>query len=196
MSYLIYDYSPYSLSPKILKAIGLLIACSAQTEDIFEQAIAGALGLDFEYGMAVTTHMPMPLRLSVLRSAAEIRIDDLDALDELDDLLEEIEQAFGKRNAIAHHQWCSDPKTGATFTVKETARVSVQADLLPMSVDQIESDALFIYNAGLRLFQFLKTRGLQPPVPPSARPRGHKSKAARKERRKKLLSAKGNRANP
>ena len=185
-----YDYSPYNLPPEILRAIGLLIACSAQTEDIFKSAVAGCLGLDYEYGVAATTHMPMPLRLSVLRSAAEIRIDDLDILDELDDLIGLIEEAFSKRNAVAHHQWCSDPQAGETFTVKETARTSVQVDLLPMTVDKIESDALFIYDTGLKLFKFLNVRGLQPPIPSGRRPRAHKRKAVRKERRKNLLAAK------
>lgn len=179
-----YDFSPYNLPPKALKAIGLLIACSTQTEDLLESAIAGCLGLDIEYGVAVTTHMPMPLRFSVLKSAAEIRIDDLDALDELDDLIDLLEEAFAKRNAIAHNQLCRDPETNEIFSVKEIARVSVKADLAPLTIDQIESDALFIYEAGMKLFQFLTRKGLKPSFPPAIRPRAHKTKAARKERRK------------
>ena len=98
-----YDFDPYNLPSDLLHAIGLLIASSGQTEDIFESAVAGCLGLDVEYGLAVTTHISMPLRVSVLKSAAEIRIDDLDALDELDEIIEVIEDAFSKRNAVAHN---------------------------------------------------------------------------------------------
>lgn len=179
-----YDFNPYNLRPDILQAIGLLIACSGQTEDIFESAVAGCLGLDIEYGLAVTTHMSMPLRVSVLKSAAEIRIDDLDALDELDDIIEVIEEAFSKRNAVAHNQLCRDPETEEVFSVKEVARISVQADLHSLSVDQIRNDALFVYEAGITLFRFLKTHGLNPNFPAEPRPRGHKSRAARKARRK------------
>src|SRR6476660_3708042 len=136
-----FDYSPYNLPSEILRGIGLMIACSAQTEDIFESAVAGCLGLDLELGYAVTTHMPMPLRISILRTAAEIRIDALDALDELDELIDLIQVAFDKRNAVAHQQWCRDPDTNATYTIKHTARTSLKADLLPMSIGELESDA-------------------------------------------------------
>ena len=104
-----------------------MTACAAQTESIVEMAIAGCLRVDSEYGRAVTTHTTMPLRFSVLRSTAEIHIDDLDALDHLDVLLETIEAAFIKRNAVVHHSWCRDPLTDAVFTVEETARTGSEA---------------------------------------------------------------------
>jgi hypothetical protein len=128
---------------------------AAHTESCVDEAIAGCLGVDYEYGQAVTTHMTMPLRFSVLRSAAEIRIDDLDALDELDVLLDRIEEAFKKWNAIVHHVWCRDPKTGSVVMVKETARVRVEMESIPMSADQVKVDALFVYDAGMALFSFL-----------------------------------------
>ena len=181
-----YDFDPRTLPQDLLAAIGLMTASAAQTEGVVEWAIAGCLGLDIEYGMAVTTHMAMPLRFSALRSAAEIRIDDLDALDELDGLLDLLHEAFNKRNAIVHHTWCRHPPTGEVFTVKSTARISVQSDLLPMSVDRVKSDALFVYDAGIKLMSFLYRLNLAP-SPPPLRPRGHKSKAARAKRRNATL---------
>ena|SRR6266851_1836539 len=185
-SYKEYDFDPRNLPQTLLAAIGLMTTCAAQTEFCVETAIAGCVGIDAEYGQAITTHMAMPLRFSVLKSAAEIRIDDLDALDELDDLIERLEQAFGKRNDIVHHAWCRDPDTNKVFTVKESARVSVQTDLIPMSVNQVKSDALFVYQAGMDLMSFVGLRRLVPPPTP-LRPRGHKSKAARKKRREGKL---------
>jgi hypothetical protein len=158
---------------------------AAYTESCVDEAIAGCLGVDYEYGQAVTTHMTMPLRFSVLKSAAEIRIDDVDALDRLDDLVDRIERAFEKRNAIVHHVWCRDPKTGDAFMVKETARQRVEIEAIPMSADQVNRDALLIYDAGIELYEFLKAHNLLPPFPTAPRPRWHKSKEERKKRRER-----------
>lgn len=182
-----YDFDPRNLPQDLLAAIGLVTTCAAQTESIVEQAIAGCLGVDFEFGMAVTVHMAMPLRFSALRAAAEIRIDDLDALDELDLIIDEIDDAFVKRNAVVHHSWCRDPATGNVFTVKNSARTRVETDLIPMSVNGVKGEAAFIYAAGMKLMQFMMDHSLIPPFPPGPRPRAHKSKAARKKRRESLL---------
>jgi hypothetical protein len=56
-----------------------------------------------------------------------------------------------------------------------------------MAAEEIIKDADFIYDAGMALHTFLSERGLLPPFPPKPRPRAHKSKAARKARRKKML---------
>ena len=68
----VYDYDPRNLPQEVLAAIGLAVTSSAQTEDIMEFAIHGCIGIDSEYGRAITTHMPAPLRFSVLRSVAEM----------------------------------------------------------------------------------------------------------------------------
>lgn len=185
---IVYDFDPRNLPDSMLIAIGLVAACSAQTENIVEQGIAGCVGTDFEYGYALTTHMSTPHRDHVLRSVAEIRIDDLDDLDTLDMLLDEIEKAFKKRNAYVHHSWCRNEETGQCFTVKTTARGRVEMDLVPMTVDQVKGDAAFIFQAGLNLLTFLSPRNLLPLFTPTPRPRGHKSKAARRKRRKAALN--------
>lgn len=181
-----YDFDPRNLPQEALAAIGLAVASSAQTESMIEMAIAGCAGVDIEYGGAITTHMAAPLRFSVLRSVAEIRINDLDDLDELDCLLDNCKDAFDARNGIAHHTWCQDPDSHDLFTVKQTARARYEMDLIPMTVDQVKLDAAFIYWAGMDLMTFLQRTGLLPSFPPPGRTRAHKSKAARKTRRKKL----------
>lgn len=182
------DFSPWNLPTDILEAVGLIATCSAQTEHVVQNGIAGCLGVDVEYGMAITTHMTTPLRDHVLRAAAEIRIDSLDDLDELDELLDEIEEAFKVRNAYIHNSLAMDKATGEVFSVKATARGSVDVELLPVTVDKIKADATRIYVAGLALYQFLQSRDLLAVTPP-ARPRGHKTSAARKKRRKALLKS-------
>lgn len=186
-----YDFNPNTLPKELLEAIGLMTACAAQTEYVVQEAIAGCLGVDIEYGKAITTHMAMPLRFSALRSAAEIRIDDLDALDKLDELLSQLDDAFNRRNAVVHHSWCRDPMTDEVFTIKESARVRVETNLIPMTIDKVKSDALFVYQTGLDLQQFLSDHELSPPFQPEGRSRAHKSKAARTARRKTGLSKKG-----
>lgn len=182
MPKVIYDFGPDKLPPDFLAAIGLVTASWAQTENSVQTFIGACLGVDVEYAIAVTAHMSHPLRDDVARAVAEIRIDDLDALDELDTILNRVNEAAGKRNAVAHRSWCRHPETDEVFTVKETARGSVQVELIPMSVSAIKEDAAFIYEAGLDVVRLMIALGLEPSFP-GIRPRGHKSKAARKARR-------------
>lgn len=185
--YIEYDSDPRNLPQDVLAAIGLVTAASAQTESIVELGIGGCLGVDAEYSMAVTTHMSAPLRDHVLRAAAEIRIDNPDDLDELDGLLDAINDAFGRRNRYVHHCWCIHAATKAVFTNKIVARGSLDVELVPVTVDQIKGDAALIYDAGMALMAFLMKRKLCASYPPANRPRAHKTKAARKKRRKALL---------
>jgi hypothetical protein len=41
-----FDFDPSNLPPDLLQAIGLAIACGAQTESVISMAIGGCLGLD------------------------------------------------------------------------------------------------------------------------------------------------------
>lgn len=178
------DFDPRNLPKEYLEAIGLVAACSAQTENTIELAIAGCLGLDHEFGLATTTHMSAPLRDDVLRSVAEIRLNDLDALDELDRLLDRINKTVGRRNSTVHNMWGVDEKTGQVITTKITSRGSLQAEYIPMSVADIRKDATAIYDAGMDLLRFLLDHRLVPKLAP-LRPRAHKLKAARKKRAEK-----------
>jgi hypothetical protein len=178
-----YDFDPRNFPKDLLSAIGLMTTSAAQTESIVEMAIHCFLDIDFEFGKAVTTHMSMPQRFSALRASAEIRIDDLDALDQLDELIDKVEIAFEKRNAVVHRTWCRDPDNGDMFTLKDVARVSVRTDLISMSIDGVRQDALFVYDAGMELMTFLMRHGFQLKWPPTNRYRGHKSRAERKKRR-------------
>ena len=183
MANVVYDFNPHNLPPDYLAAIGLVTACAAQAEEAVETLIAACLGIDAEYGMAVTSHMAVPLRDNVARAVAEIRFENLGALDELDILLDRISQAFDKRNAVIHHSWTRHPQTGHVFTVKQTARGSVKVEVISMSAEDISADAAFIYSAGIDLVRFMIAYGLKP-IPPSGRPRAHKTRKARKARGK------------
>ena len=133
--------------------------------------------------MAVTTHMAAPLRDGVARAVAEIRIDDLDASDKLDTLLDRIKIAQDKRNSVSHDAWAIHPDSKKIFRVKKNARNSVSVSLIEASINEIKADAIFIHNAGMELYAFMRDQALMPKFPP-VRPRGHRTKAERKKRRK------------
>lgn len=181
-----FEFNPYKMPKTYLEAIGLVTVAAAHTEAIVQDAIAGCLRVDSELGKAVTTHMNMPLRFNVLRAVAEIKLDDLDQLDRLDTLIKAVEDAFDLRNSIVHHTWCKHEASGKVYTVRESARGTVQQDLVPMPIDKIKADAGAIYAAGMEIYIFLIENKILPDATPQ-RPRAHKSKAARKKRREAIL---------
>lgn len=182
--YPIFDFSPDNLPEGYLEAIGLVTAHWAQAEWALKTLIGSCLGVDILYAQAVTTHMPAPLRDSVARAVAEIRIEDLDVLDELDDILDRLNNAAVLRNNAAHRSWCRDQATGQVFAVVETARGSIKSELVPVSVDQIKADAAEINRATLALISFLSRNGLDPIFPDGEVDLSGRRKAVRKARRK------------
>ncbi|WP_457797639.1 hypothetical protein [Methylocystis sp. S23] len=187
----VYDFDPRNLPQELLSAIGLMAASTAQTEHIVEMAIHCFLGVDIEYGQAITSHMSMPQRLNCLMASAEIRIDDIESLVELEEIVEKIESSFNLRNAVIHHTWCVDPETDQISTVKTSARGTVKTDFVHMTVDKVKADALVVYAAGISLMEFLIAREFRQTLPPIGRQRGHKTKAARKIFRKNRLDGSG-----
>lgn len=177
------DFTPSGLPPDYLQAIGLMATSSSHTESVVEMAIAGMLGVDGHVGWAVTTHMPAPLRTSVLRSAAAIRITDPDVLDQLDGLLISLKAAQEKRNTVVHGSWALRPSDSAVMLIKSDARTHVTVDLRPKPVKEIELEALALYEIGMDLMSFLITHSLVPPLPSKA-PHAFADPKARKRRRK------------
>lgn len=184
-----YDFNPYKLPKDLLAAIGLAVTSCAQTDTIIQEAIAGCMGTSFDFGASVTTHMANPLRDQALRSVAELRIDDLDALDTLDGILDRVGTAWTKRNAIVHDSWCIDESRNI-FLIATRSRGSFQMELIPKTISEVEADALFIYSVGMELEAFLTLHKLHSMIQSEARPRAHKSKAERKKRRNTLLGRK------
>jgi hypothetical protein len=185
-----YDFDPTNLPADILQALGFLLACSAQTEYAVEMAMAAILGIEAHYSAAITAHMSAPLLDNSLRAVAQIRIDDLDALDRLDELLDAVNEALTKRNSYVHGNIGRERDTNQCFLIRIEARGQLEGDSTPISVNNIKSDAHFILDTGLDLIQFTTSLGFGLRFPASPPNRAHKSKAARKKRRKELLRAK------
>jgi len=181
----VFDFDPHHLPDEILKALGLVAACSAQTEDVVQMGIASVLGVDIEKGTAITAHLNAQLRDNLFRSAAEIAIDNLDHLDELDKLLDEVADASKRRNEYLHYSIYHVPKTGRCFLTKKSARGSVQVTIREITAEEIVRDAERIYIAGLNLMAFYGKAGLDDiDIPECRLDRSHKTRAARKARRK------------
>jgi hypothetical protein len=177
------DFDPRNLPKDYLEAIGLACACYAQTEDNVQVAIAGLLAVDIEVGWAITTHMTAPLRESVLKSLTDIKFDDLSDIEEFDRLMGDVHEAANKRNRIAHNLWCTDEQTREIFQVRYDARTRVTAEVIPVSLETIRSDAEFIYLAGIEFLRFLIAKGLLPALPSRDRARFDKRKAIKQKRR-------------
>ncbi|HSQ95519.1 MAG TPA: hypothetical protein VLM18_05395 [Croceibacterium sp.] len=177
------DFDPRNLPQEHLAAIGLMSAAASHTDSIVEMAIAGMLGIDGEQGWAVTAHMSAPLRTSVLKSAAEIVIDDGNALDVLDDIMNDIKTAAEARNDMIHGSWAFRQSDKAVLLIQQSARTHVEATLIPVTVNEIKRKALTLYEAGLSLMEFIIEAKKVPPLP-RERNRGDNAPKARKARRK------------
>lgn len=180
-----YDYDPRNLPDEFLQAIGLAIASSAHTENIVRSTIAGLLGVDEEVGWALTAHMTSQQRDGIARSLIEFRTSDGDILNEFDRLMNDVDSASSKRGIIAHHLWCKNKATGEIYSFKTTARSGLTVNFEPVNSEKIEADALFIYNAGIGVFEFLRNHNLLSELPPIDRARDHMNRAARSKRRKR-----------
>jgi hypothetical protein len=182
-----FDFDPKKLPKDILEALGFLVAASAQTENVLEMVLGSLLKLEAPYSIAVTTHMNAPLLDHAIRSAAQIRIDDLDALDKIDDLLDAVDDAFTNRNNYVHGQIGLHPDTGECVLTKIKARGEVEAEWAPIASKKIIDGAELVLQSGLNLLAFVANLGFTPLFPEKPPLRAHKSKAARKKRRKALL---------
>jgi hypothetical protein len=180
----IYDFDPNNLPPDFLQAVGLVITCASQTEKIMREFMGSLLRLDNVETIALGVHMSAPMKVDIIRAVAELNAPSASELDNIDDLLESIQDALVGRNAIAHCAFGKHPVTGEIFRLKEKARGSLQVDFQPVTVVELKETAKEIYDLGLRLHNFMVSRGLGPVFrqKPLREPI-NRSKKARAERR-------------
>lgn len=185
--YVDFDFDPRNLPADYLQAIGLVTACSAQTESNVEFLIACLCGLDMVRGAAVTTHMNAPLRDGVARTLAQLSSLPEEAQNDLDDLLDNVNKAFTRRNAYVHNAWAYDKASDRVFHVRTQAKGDFAMDPIFVPLEVLKEDAIKIYVAGIALMNFIFKWDLdmkEPIIPADFRERG---KAARRKRVKKRL---------
>ena len=180
----VYDFDPRNLSPEYLQAIGLVVAASAQTESVMQNFIGVLLGIDDMDTLAVTTYMGAPLKDQVARTLTELKAPHVEAVDEIDDLLDAIKDAWEKRNVIVHNALVIHPETREILSHRLKARGSLQLELKPIAVEEIQAAATQIYEVGMDLMRFMMASGLGPNfrTQPLREPlnRGKKARAERR----------------
>jgi hypothetical protein len=181
---IIYDFDPRNLPPEYLQAIGLVVAASSQTESVMQHFIGALLGIDNADTLALATHMTAPLKDHVLRSLVELKTDRADVVDDVDDLLDEVERVLALRNSIVHNSFAIHPETGEVLSYRQKARGSLQIDLIPIPVHEIQETGALVYEAGIKIVEFMIRYGLEARVrtKPLMVPLNRKKKA-RAERR-------------
>ena len=133
----IYDFNPYSLPDAYLKAIGLVIASSSQTEEILGHFLGGLLGADNIETAALHTHMSFPMKNDIVRSILELNAQNASSVDEVDDILDRIEKAVRLRNEVAHNKFAIHPETGEVYSFRVKARGSLQSNLTIITVQEL-----------------------------------------------------------
>jgi hypothetical protein len=158
----IYDFDPHSLPPEYLQAVGLVAMASAQTESVMQDFIGALLNIDAIEALALTTHMAGPLKDHVARALIELNAIALDVVDEIDDLLDDIKDAMDRRNVIVHNELITHPTTGEIISHRLKARGSLQLELRPISVEEIQQDARLIYEVGMNLVRWMDAHNVGP----------------------------------
>ena len=181
----IYDFDPRNLPTEYLRAVGLVAMAAAQTESIVGQLIGALVRADNIETLALCAHMTGPLKDHVARSLLEMRAPHSGAVDDVDDLLDAIQEAMAKRNALVHNPLIRHPTKEQVFSHRLKARGSLQLELRPISVQEIEEEAALIYEAGIALGGYMLLHGLRPGDHPAPiREPLDRSKKAREKRRK------------
>lgn len=161
------DFDPRNLPTEFHAAIGLAVTGWLQTESVLAAAVSGVLGTDASVGMAVTEHIPVPLRLNVLRSVSKLRLNPAQQAS-LEDKIADVELAHRKRNALVHHQWSYDRTLMRYVVIGDGEALP---ELKPKTIAEIEEDAEFIYDSGMGLMTFLIMADLLPQARHPATPR-------------------------
>jgi hypothetical protein len=158
----VYDFDPRNLPPEYLRAIGLFVAVSAQTENCLKDFVGSLLGIDNIQTIALATHMNIPLKMDIIRTLAELDAPNIAEMDKVDDLLDAIKSAFEERNVAVHNLLAIHPTTKEVFSYSLKARGKLRSELIPISIAEIEKSADKMYEAGMGLIKFMLLHGLEP----------------------------------
>jgi hypothetical protein len=186
---IVYDFDPRNLPSDYLQGVGLIAMASAQTESVMQDFIGALLGIDNIEAIALTTHMGGPLKDRIARALIELNAVSAEVVDEVDDLLDEIDQAMLSRNIIVHSPLIIHPESGEVLSHRLRAKGSLQIELRPISLDEIRDSAARIYQSGMDLMAFMVRYGLGPieRTRPIREPLD-RSKKARAERRRAAIT--------
>lgn len=180
---IIYDFDPNNIPDDYLRAVGRIIQCAAHAEDSVRTAIGVFLKIDNIETLALTTQMSNPLMDQILRAVAELNAANARMVDDLDDILDTISAGLVQRNAAAHKSLCRNPQNGEVLMWREKVKGSVELELKPITVDDLNGVADLLLEASNELTQFVTNCGGPRFREGALREPLKRTKAARKERR-------------
>ena len=160
----IYDFNPNNIPDEHLRAIGLVIACASQTEEIMRSFIGALLGIDNIETIALGAHMSLPMKDDIIRALVELNAPSASAVDEIDDILDRIKDTLQLRNAVAHNAFAIHPDNHEIYSLRERARGSLQVEFKPVRSEELLEAADQIYRAGMALQEYMIKTGLGPLV--------------------------------
>lgn len=158
----VYEFNPNKLPDDYLRAIGLVISCASQTEEIMRSFLGALLGADIIETVALGTHMSLPMKDDIIRAVVELNAPSASAVDEVDDILDNIRAAMQLRNEVAHNAFAIHPDSGEIYSLREKARGSLQAEIKPVKVEELLAVADQVYGAGMALQEYMIKSGVGP----------------------------------
>ena len=156
---IIYDFHPDNIPEAYLKAIGRIMLCAAQAEDCVRTAIGVFLKIDNIETLALTTQLSTPLKDKIIRAVAELNSASASMVDDLDDILDKINTGMERRNAVAHRSLCKHPETNEILIWKEKVSGSIDLELKPITVEELNEIAENLLEASHELTLFLRKVG-------------------------------------
>lgn len=159
---IIYDFDPNNLPPEYLASIGLVVASASQTDHVMRDFIGSYLGIDMAESLALGAHMSTPMKDDIIRALVELNAPGASDVDELDDILDRVRKIAARRNAVAHNAFARHPETGQVFTVRERARGSLQVEMKPIEVAELNEIAAEMHASGMSLMEYMMARGIGP----------------------------------
>lgn len=162
MPTILYDYDPNYLPPEYLRAIGLLVTASAQTEEVLKMLLGRLLGADNIQSRAFTAHLNIPTIINAIKTLSGLDAPSVKVLDDLDDLLDKTQSLFEERNSIVHNPFGTDPTSKTVVNVRISAKGTLKAEHKSIELSEIERIAAQMYEVGMKIVEFMISVGLEP----------------------------------
>ena len=131
----------------------------SQLDYALHAAITSLAGLTEETGLAVTTHIAFPVKMGILRSLIDLKLEDGEVRTELLALVDRAADGNARRNGIIHDSWAVR-NDGAEFRVATKARGKLSMTSTEATAAAVLADATFIRSTSLDLIDFLRDSGL------------------------------------
>jgi hypothetical protein len=158
------------LSDYHLRAIGAVVVNWSTIEIVMELFILGLYEVPPDRGLVMTSNLSFQNKLTILRIlATKGAIKDPDEAKSFSGLLERIEKAHTKRNAIAHGWWSAGKADGLTTRMAirvRGKRLSTESEQVPlMDVEAIANEFLDIW---MEMIGYATRWGIRPALVPSS----------------------------